>query len=408
MGVNLEELNQLRDARDRIDQNIQNIESKKSQIEAGLSVVSPSSKIDIEIKELEFQKQVVALKKEQTLIDLRYRYSLDKLSEDEYVKLQKQAEDDYQAELKLINDNIKQLQDQKAKQSDPYKNIDKKTEKNKKNQLQALKEVRKTKSFIPKNITKTLITRGTAIALAGVLSRVLYTQFSTSNSKIKKLEQMVDSVNIMIDSIQTKTDVERAKVARNNALRLLNDVESHLQKIQKIVNTIFKVISILLIVIKVLKIALKLAVGPLKAPVQMKIDKIEEILTAILMIVAVAKTVLDSLIAFIEELKARLKQIGDILDVILLNPDQDPNDLNDLFSNYGKLGLLNINYKGWRFVIKEEFNSQFVVQGHKRRYAEAINLDNTPVLKSDYSFTLDPDVLIEQIKLVIDERDLRP
>jgi hypothetical protein len=409
MVVNLDELNNLKYSRDQIEQNIQNLETKKSQVESGLTVVSPSSKTDVEIKQLQFQKQIAALKKEQTLIDLRYKFSLDKLSEDEYSKLQKQTEDNYQAEIKLLDDNIKQLQNQKEKQSDPYKHITKKQQKNQKNQLQVLKEIRKSKASGLSSLAKTLITRGGAAALVGPLSRVLHSQFSTSNTKIKKLEQLVDNVNLQIDAIKVKDDIIKAKAAVNNALKLLNDAEAHLQKINKLIKTLLKIISILLIVIKILKIALKFVIGPLKAGVQIKIDKVEEILIALLMILGVAKAVLDSLIAFIEELKSRLKQIGDLLDIIASNPDQSLDDLNALIgsSNYGKLGLLDIDYKGWRFVIKEEVNAHYVVQGHKRRYAEAINVDNTPVLKSDASFTLDPQVLVEQLELIIDEQDLK-
>ena len=58
-------------------------------------------------------------------------------------------------------------------------------------------------------------------------------------------------------------------------------------------------------------------------------------------------------------------------------------------------------------MIKEENNPKFVVQGNKRRYATAINRAGYDVLKSEYSFTLDPDVLIEELKLVISQQNLQ-
>ena len=65
-------------------------------------------------------------------------------------------------------------------------------------------------------------------------------------------------------------------------------------------------------------------------------------------------------------------------------------------------------YKGFRFQIKEEQDPKFVVRGTiKRRYAVAINRQGVEVLKSEYSFTLDPNDLVDQLKLVIDKRKLQ-
>ena len=64
-------------------------------------------------------------------------------------------------------------------------------------------------------------------------------------------------------------------------------------------------------------------------------------------------------------------------------------------------------YKGFKFEIKEEQNPRFVVKNNKRHYAVAVDRDGVEVLKSDYSFTLDPNDLVEQLKLVIDQRNLQ-
>jgi hypothetical protein len=64
-------------------------------------------------------------------------------------------------------------------------------------------------------------------------------------------------------------------------------------------------------------------------------------------------------------------------------------------------------YKGFKFKIKEEQNQAFVVKGNKRRYAVATDRDGVEVLKSDFSFTLDPNDLVDQLKLVIDQRNLQ-
>jgi hypothetical protein len=69
-----------------------------------------------------------------------------------------------------------------------------------------------------------------------------------------------------------------------------------------------------------------------------------------------------------------------------------------------QLGL----YKGFKFQIKEEQDARFVVRGTiKRRYAVAINRQGVEVLRSEYSFTLDPNDLVDQLKLVIDRQKLQ-
>ena len=60
-----------------------------------------------------------------------------------------------------------------------------------------------------------------------------------------------------------------------------------------------------------------------------------------------------------------------------------------------------------KFKIKTEENKTFEVKGNKRRYAVAIDRDGVEVLKSELSFTLDPNDLIDQLKLVIDQRNLQ-
>jgi hypothetical protein len=65
-------------------------------------------------------------------------------------------------------------------------------------------------------------------------------------------------------------------------------------------------------------------------------------------------------------------------------------------------------YRGFRFQIKEEQDPRFVVRGTiKRRYAVAINRQGIEVLKSEYSFTLDPNDLVDQLKLIIDKQNLQ-
>jgi hypothetical protein len=64
-------------------------------------------------------------------------------------------------------------------------------------------------------------------------------------------------------------------------------------------------------------------------------------------------------------------------------------------------------YRQFRFQIKQEDNPKFIVRGNKRHYAVAINTKGIEQIKSDYSFTLDPQQLVDQLKVVIDQQNLQ-
>jgi DNA-directed RNA polymerase subunit L len=65
-------------------------------------------------------------------------------------------------------------------------------------------------------------------------------------------------------------------------------------------------------------------------------------------------------------------------------------------------------YRGFKFQVKEEQDPRFTVRGTiKRRYAVAVDRQGVEVLKSEYSFTLDPNDLVDQLKLVIDRQKLQ-
>ena len=112
-------------------------------------------------------------------------------------------------------------------------------------------------------------------------------------------------------------------------------------------------------------------------------------------------------IANLIELRNRLKEVSLKLDNKTLDNlnSQQLSDLSDLFlpasGNYG-------SYKGFKFAIKEEQNNpQFIVKGNKRKYAVAIDHYGVEAIKSEYSFTQDPNDLIEQLKLIIDQQNLQ-
>ena len=116
-----------------------------------------------------------------------------------------------------------------------------------------------------------------------------------------------------------------------------------------------------------------------------------------------ATMLLSNEIIRLNELRDRLKEVSLKLDGKTL----DFADLNALSNEFLPAGGNYGSYKGFKFAIKEEQNQAFVVKGNKRRYAVAIDRFGVETIRSEYSFTLDPNDLIEQLKLVIDQRNLQ-
>ena len=80
---------------------------------------------------------------------------------------------------------------------------------------------------------------------------------------------------------------------------------------------------------------------------------------------------------------------------------------NSLRSNIDQYPM----YKGFIFKIKVEQNlgahQAVTAKGISRHYAVAVNRDGVEILQSEYSFTQDPQVLVDQLKLIIDQKNLQ-
>ena len=136
------------------------------------------------------------------------------------------------------------------------------------------------------------------------------------------------------------------------------------------------------------------------------IEKANKLISALNIILSIATIVLENEISKLNDLIAQIKEISQLLDdkaVTGLSSQQLSDLTNSLVTNIDQFP----SYKGFKFKIKEEQNQAFVVKGNKRHYAVAVDRDGVDVIKSDYSFTLDPNDLIDQLKLVIDQRNLQ-
>ena len=217
----------------------------------------------------------------------------------------------------------------------------------------------------------------------------------------KKLERLVNQTNAYITLANKSNNaafLNSARLKRADAVRTLNESEKKLIQVKKIIDTIHTILTILLIIISILE-----SLPQIPPPVKAKIEKYKLIIELINLILAIVSPVIQKEINYLERLKAKLKQVGDILDNFNnLTKEQ----ISTLLANVGKATELG-QYKGFKFAIREDNSPNAItIAGNKRKYAVAIDTNNVDVLRSELSFTLDPNDLIDQLKLVIDQQNL--
>jgi uncharacterized protein Yka (UPF0111/DUF47 family) len=239
-----------------------------------------------------------------------------------------------------------------------------------------------------------------------IISKLLNKLVQRLSKTVQRLTDLVDRVNEQILNIQTKQDVLRARVVRNAALVELNKAERQITQIRNIIRTLERILRIISLVLRVL---LLIPVPASPGTVQ-KITNAIMTLDSITVMLGITKEALNGLIIEVQYQRSRLLPISDIIDKAIDN-DLSPDEINALvtaqLAGGGQLGVIpNVSYKGFTFAIYEENDPRFVVDGNKRRYAVALDRSGFIVLRTEPSFTLNPDVLVENLKLQIDERNL--
>ena len=407
-----------------ISPNLNNVISKASTIKSFGGQIKDKNKenlivgdqtkiaqIDNELNFLTKKEQEVGEEKNKIEQEAIYKLNTKQITQDQYNSIIKASSaalltskaliDVNRMKLQKDKDNIdnnpynKLLKDQKVV-DDKIKSVDKsvKDEENK-SKKDLIKQV-------TSNVTKTL---------ASVISLQLSNSFSTVITQRKKLEELVDQVNLYIDTqVKDKTTVTIATNLRNNAITLIDNNIKKLNRIKNTIDNLNRILTIFGAIITALNL-LVLFLPPLTPPGVVKkitdiITKALALISALNILLSISSVLLSDEIASLIELRDRLKEISLKLDdktIENLN-SQQLSDLSDAFlpvgNDYG-------SYKGFKFTIKEEQNPQFVVKGNKRRYAVAINRYGVESIKSEYSFTQDPNDLIEQLKLVIDQQNLQ-
>lgn len=253
--------------------------------------------------------------------------------------------------------------------------------------------------------------KSAAKSLVPVLTLILTDKIAEIIAQNNTIKKLVDDTNkIIIDANESNdpTKLNNAKLARDNAIKVIQNNEEKITKINKQIQNISITISILGIIVNTIGPSLLPIPVPSPAPDVVTPPKetfrarvYEPALKTLNALSALLPTIIVSLekaIQILQDYKAQLLNINGVLE----------NNASSLTSSNITFGTADYgSYKGFKFAVREETGPRAkVVSGNKRHYAVAIDTNNVEVLKSESSFTLDPNDLIEQLKLVIDRENL--
>ena len=342
-----------------------------------------------------------ALKKLETLYK---QGQITKENYDKAVKAENEAYDKQQESFKLRKTKLEK--DIKNIIKDPYDKIKEDRKKRKEERQKKRAENKARDAEAKRDLNKKVIKNATK-TLAPIIALQIANQLSSIISQRAKLEELVDQVNAYIDIANTPETTTIATNLRNNTIALINSSISKLQSLQTTLNQINTYLAIFNAIVTVLSaIPIPTSVPPgIGIPVNVitrivkAIEKANKLISALNVVLAIASISLESEVGKLNELILKLKNIN--LDG--LNSQQLTDLTSSIYNNVDNFPP----YKGFKFKIKVEENKAFEVKGNKRRYAVATDRDGVEVLKSEYSFTLDPNDLIDQLKLVIDQRNLQ-
>jgi hypothetical protein len=380
---------------------VNDIKSAVGNVQQSAQIVEELVLLDVEL--LRIKKFDLPTQRNQINNDQKY-YSLQTDSTDSIAKKNQAKEKAitdlekfYSTKLENLETQKQQLKDEYSKLNDGFYGL-----KKQKDQVdgQLKGDEKDEKINNQKNKTKfrpsfTEVIDGISFVLSTILEFI-----SINNAKI---EHLVDTTNEIISKAQTKSDLEAAKLSRDTAIIIITSNKRQLDSINSILQFLELLTTILSSLINVLSLLPPLVITGATIRLLTKLDKILNDSSSLL---SVANLVVSKLIDDLNYQESRLLQLGNILDNNITElTSQEISDI--LNSNRNQLGYLSgMDYKGFKFYIKEENNSKFNVKGNKRRYAVALNKEGNEILQSISSFTLDPDVLVEELKLQIDQKGL--
>jgi len=368
---------------------------------------SKTANIDTELDDLTKKEIQAGVNKDNTIQKAQSDLNTNQITQEQYNDITISASFTYETEVAAINiQRLKLEQDKQNINNNPNDKIKNQQKFFKASVKNLRKKTQESETKAKQDLTKQVVSNAVK-TLVPVIALQLANSFSTLITQRKKLEELVDQVNNYIDTkVKDQTTVTIATNLRNNAITLINNNIKKLENLKKNIERISKTVATIVVIVTIIERILSLPLPfliPIKIQYQPTLQKLLRLISGLSALLVIATTLLSNEIIRLNELRDRLKEVSLKLDGKTLNFANLTTLSNEFLPAGGNYG----SYKGFKFAIKEEQNQAFVVKGNKRRYAVAIDRYGVETIKSELSFTLDPNDLIEQLKLVIDQRNLQ-
>jgi hypothetical protein len=417
----LKKASELKAQTDKIKKEIQDIDTRIKKLDEDLV------KADKEITRLPNKKTILNTKiaKLQTIdrpllnlnntkdnLKLNLKYFSKNITDKEFENAKLLLSTSFDNKNKAIDDQIILYQEELSN-SDRSSNVQKTNIKQKTKSKKLKVGISKDQKAATVKRLKSLAKKG-ALLILPVVINALVNKLIESITKINQLNKEVNALNLEIEAYNQSPDpvTKNILVKKKNALlNKINQVQKLIRDIKKLIDTLNTYNQIFSIAIIVAEIGLSLVPQPpvgtigFQAVVN-KIKKIIEVATLITQALALVLPIISSELAKVindlEEIRLRIKNLEDQLE--------NNNPPNQALLLPSQLGVINENnaYNGFKFVIKEENTlGAPVVNGIHRHYGIAIDGLGIDVLKTDPSFTQDTEVLIDQLKFIIDSQNLK-
>jgi hypothetical protein len=333
---------------------------------------------------------------------------LEKKTQQELEKAQK-AYDGAKKRIAVIQEQLNTVATQKTLKEKSEKQKKSSKEKNKRNNEKTKRNKAKLKAGLKK-----VISVGGPIAIVFTFGKILNTYVTRLADTVSQLTALVDKTNDTIQAATTKSDIQKASISRDAALSTLAAAEVQVRSFEQVIQSMSNVINIFTTIIN---IASALPTAPYQIATigiiaSRIIAKFNPVLLSLSILLQISQTTLNGFLASIAYERSRLLPLNNALEQAIqqnLTPEETRDLISTINSGLGPVvddGGNSVVYNGFTFSILEEDDPKFVVAGNKRRYAVALDRSGFTVVQSTPSFTLDPNVLIEELKLEIDKRNL--
>jgi hypothetical protein len=333
---------------------------------------------------------------------------LEKKAQQELEKAQK-AYDGAKKRIAVIQEQLNTVATQKTLKEKSEKQKKSSKEKNKRNNEKTKRNKAKLKAGLKK-----VISVGGPIAIVFTFGKILNTYVTRLADTVSQLTALVDKTNDTIQAATTKSDIQKASISRDAALSTLTAAEVQVRSFEQVIQSMSNVINIFTTIIN---IASALPTAPYQIATigiiaSRIIAKFNPVLLSLSILLQISQTTLNGFLVSIAYERSRLLPLNNALEQAIqqnLTPEETRGLISTINSGLGPVvddGGNSVVYNGFTFSILEEDDPKFVVAGNKRRYAVALDRSGFTVVQSTPSFTLDPNVLIEELKLEIDKRNL--